>query len=195
LRHHPRPLAVGATVDHFAPAVARLMASLPECARGSERERLEQASADYLARGVPAELAARIAALDLLPSALDITEVADAHKIDVEQAGDVFCVIGDRLRLDWLYDRIVGLPRADRWEALARNALREDVEAEHRAIADAVLRSTDATVDADAAFDEWAGAQQAAVDRALLLIQDITSRAVFDLATLSVALRELRALL
>jgi len=34
----------------------------------------------------------------------------------------VFCVIGDRLRLDWLYDRIVDLPRADRWDALARNA-------------------------------------------------------------------------
>ncbi|MDQ1512053.1 MAG: glutamate dehydrogenase, partial [Actinomycetota bacterium] len=193
LRHHPRPLAVGATVEHFAPAVARLMASLPGCARGSERQRVEQANADYLALDVPADLAARIAALDLLPSALDITELADAHKIGVERVGDVFCVIGDRLRLDWLYDRIVGLPRADRWEALARNALREDVEAEHRAIADAVLRSADSTVDAEAAFDAWAGAQQAAVDRALLLIQDITSRAVFDLATLSVALRELRA--
>jgi len=121
--------------------------------------------------------------------------VANVHEIDVEWVGEVFCVIGDRLRLDWLYDRIVDLPRADRWDALARNALREDVEAEHRAIADAVLRGAGATVDAEAAFDEWAGTQKAAVDRAHVLIQDITSRAVFDLATLSVALRELRTLL
>ena len=177
LRHRARPLAVGATVEFFAPAVARLMASLPGCARGSERERLEQSNADYVELGVPADLAARIAALDLLPSALDITEVADAHKIEVERVGDVFCVIGDRLRLDWLYDRIVDLPRADRWDALARNALREDVEAEHRAIADAVLRETDPSADAEAAFDAWASTRRAGLDRALAVIQDIVTRA------------------
>ena len=194
LRHRPRPLAVGQAVEFFAPAVARLMVSLPGCARGSELDRIEQSKSEYVALGVPADLAARIAALDLLPSSLDIAELAEAHKIEVERVGDVFCVIGDRLRLDWLYDRIVELPRADRWDALARNALREDVEAEHRAIADAVLRGAEPDAGAESAFDAWARAQQAAVDRALLVIQDITSRAVFDLATLSVALRELRSL-
>jgi glutamate dehydrogenase len=195
LRHRARPLPVRETVAFFGPPVARLMVSLPLCARGSERERLERSRAEHVELGVPADLAARIAALDLLPSALDITEVADAHKAEVEHVGDVFCVIGDRLRLDWLYDRIVELPRTDRWEALARNALREDVEAEHRAIADAVLRRAGPTLDAEAAFDAWAGGQLPAVDRALAVIQDITTRAVFDLATLSVALRELRSLL
>jgi glutamate dehydrogenase len=195
LRHRSRPLPVRETVAFFAPPVSRLMASLPLCARGSERERLERSRAEHVELGVPADLAARIAALDLLPGALDITEVADAHKIEVEHVGDVFCVIGDRLRLDWLYDRIVELPRTDRWEALARNALREDVEAEHRAIADAVLRRAGAALDAEAAFDAWASAQLPAVDRALAVIHDITTRAVFDLATLSVALRELRSLL
>ncbi len=195
LRHRARPLAVGATVEYFAPAVARLTDSLPWCARGSERERLDQSRADHVALGVPADLAARIAALDLLPSALDITELSDAHKIEVEQVGDAFCVIGDRLRIDWLYDRIVELPRADRWDALARNALREDVEAEHRAIADAVLQTAEPGAQAEAAFEAWAGDQQAAVDRALAVVQDIASRGVFDLATLSVALRELRTLL
>ncbi len=195
LRHRDRPLAVGNTVAYFAPAVARLMISLPGCARGSERERMERSKTEHVDLGVPPELAARIAALDLLPSALDVTELADAHHLEVERVGDVYCVIGDRLRLDWLYDRIVELPRGDRWDALARNALREDVEAEHRAIADAILRGTDPLMSAEAAFDAWAESKRATVDRALVLIQDITSRAVFDLATLSVALRELRTLL
>ena len=83
---------------------------------------------------------------------------------------------------------------ADRWVGLARNALREDVEAEHRAVVDAVLRTADATLDADAAFDEWAATQPAAVERTLALVDDIAAHGVFDLATLSVALRELRAL-
>ena len=147
-----------------------------------------------LARGVPAELAARIAALDLLP-------VGARHHRARRRARDRgragrrrLRVVGDRLRLDWLHDRIVELPRADRWDALARNALREDVGgASTAAIADACARHGPRPSSAEAAFDAWAGTQQAAVDRALAIIHDITSRAVFDLATLSVALREFRA--
>jgi glutamate dehydrogenase len=196
LRHRPRPLPVATTIGFFAPATERVMAAMPASARGSERQRIEQSAATFVASGVPADLAQRIAALDLLAAALDVVELAHAHEVEVERAAEVYCVIGDRLRLDWLYDRIVELSRADRWEALARNALREDVEAEHRAITDAVLRGVIATrdTDADAAFDLWATSQPAAVDRALEVIQDVTSRGVFDLATLSVALRELRAL-
>ena len=61
-------------------------------------------------------------------------------------------------------------------------------------MADAVIRAAGTELDADVAFDAWASAQQPAVDRTLALIEDIASHAVFDLATLSVALRELRAL-
>ena len=106
----------------------------------------------------------------------------------------MFCAVGDRLRLDWLWDRIVELPRADRWDGLARNALREDLEVEHRAIVDAILRAAPGEADPDAAFEAWSDPQQSAVDRTLLLIDDIATHGVFDLATLSVALRELRAL-
>ena len=103
-------------------------------------------------------------------------------------------MIGDRLRLDWLWDRIVDLPRGDRWVGLARNALREDVEAEHRAVVDAVLRTAGTTLDADVTLDAWVATQPAAVERTLALVDDIAAHGVFDLATLSVALRELRAL-
>jgi glutamate dehydrogenase len=194
LRHRARPLAVGPTVEFFAPPTARLTASLPASARGTEKEHIERTTAELAASGVPAELATRIAALELMASALDATELADAHHIDVERVGDLFCVVGDRLRLDWLWDRILELPRTDRWDALARNALREDLDAEHRAIVDAILRTSPVDAGTDAAFDRWAAARQTAVDRTLALLADIAARGVFDLATLSVALRELRAL-
>ena len=194
LRHRPRPLSIRAAVEFFAVPTVRLTTALPTCACGAERTRIEQSIAEFVALGVPADLAARIAALELLPCALDVTELAHTHQLEVERVGEIFCVIGDRLRLDWLWDRIVELPRADRWDGLARNALREDVEGQHRAVADAVLGAGAPELDPEAAFDAWAGAQQSAVDRTLTLIEDIASHGVFDLATLSVALRELRAL-
>ena len=106
----------------------------------------------------------------------------------------MFAVVGDRLRLDWLHDRIVELPRADRWDALARNALREDVAGEHRAVASRVLARADAGTDPDAAFDAL-GRRPAGRRRPHhAILDDIATQGVFDLATLSVALRELRAL-
>ena len=55
-----------------------------------------------------------------------------ARKESTTRVAEVYAIIGDQLRLDWLHDRIVELPRADRWDALARNALREDAAAQHR---------------------------------------------------------------
>ena len=100
-------------------------------------------TAELEQRGVPDELAARIAALDLMPDAFDIAELAAAHGDDVERVAAIYDDLGDQLRLDWLGDRIVELPRSDRWDALARNALREDAAAQQRAIVDAVLRVAD----------------------------------------------------
>ena len=194
LRHRKHPLAVAETVTFFATSFAQLAETLPTYTRGSERERLDHMTADLEGRGVPLQLAARIAALDLMPDALDITELAVALDEHIDRVAEVYAIIGAHLRLDWLHDRIVDLPRADRWDALARNALREDAAAQHRAVAEAVLRSAEPGSEPEAAFDRWRTGRQVAVGRTLAILEDITTQGVYDLATLSVALRELRTL-
>jgi glutamate dehydrogenase len=106
----------------------------------------------------------------------------------------MYCVVGDRLRFDWLADRVAELPRAHRWDALARNALREDVAGEHRSVVEAILRTTDPGFEVDTAYEVWAGSQSERVARALRLIDDMATSGVYDLATLSVVIRELRSL-
>ncbi len=180
LRRRPQPLPVAATVAFFAVPVARLGAM------AIVSEHAEQGAAPYVARGVPRDLALKVAALDRLPRALDIVELAAAHEIEVEQVAATYDQLGERLRLDWLVDRIVELPRADRWQALARNALREDAADQQRRIVDAVLGA--------GSYEVWASAHAAAITRANELLDDIRAHATCDVATLSVALRELRAL-
>ena len=48
--------------------------------------------------------------------------------------------LGSQLQLHWLRDRILALPRDDRWRALARAALRDDLYSLHRALTAEVLR-------------------------------------------------------
>jgi glutamate dehydrogenase len=132
-------------------------------------------------------LARRVARLDPLDAALDITELARASGTGVEGVTALYCEVGDELRLDWLRERIVELPRGDRWQALSRGALREDAEGEHRAVTAAVLA-------AGGSYADWAATNRGAVTRVLALLDDIRSHGVYDLSTLSVALRELRSL-
>jgi glutamate dehydrogenase len=180
LRQRRQPLPVAETAALFAVPIARLAAI------AVMSERCEATANKYSSQGVPRELALRVAALDRLPRALDVVELADTHHAEVEEVATVYDEVGDRLRLEWLVDRIVELPREDRWDALARNALREDAAAQHRRIVDAVMKA--------GSYDAWASTCTTLVARVLTLLDDIRAHGVFDIATLSVALRELRAL-
>jgi glutamate dehydrogenase len=180
LRNRPQPLPVAATVAFFAVPVARLTAM------ASAAPEIESLTAEYLARGVPDGLAQRVAALDHLPRALDIAELADTHHVEVEVVAAAYNEVGVNLRFDWLGDRIVELPRTDRWDGLARNALREDAAGQFRRIVDAALTA--------GSYEAWATPRATVVARVLALLDEIRAHGVFAVATLSVALRELRGL-
>jgi glutamate dehydrogenase len=194
LRYRKRPLPVRATVDALQPGVERLKEVLPGMLRGSERDWYDEESARLKALGVPPELAQRIAGLDALHTALDITDLADTTGRSVDDVAALYCVVGHRLEIDWLRDRAVELPRDDRWQALSRRALLEDIDAEHRRITGLILATTDPGFEPVHAYEVWAEGARSRIDRALQLLTDIRAHAVHDLATLSVALRELRAL-
>ena len=66
-----------------------------------------------------------------------------------------------RLELHWLRDRIVALPRDDRWRALARAALRDDLYALHRELTAEVLRSASPDDEPEGRVDGWIDANPA----------------------------------
>ena len=93
-----------------------------------------------------------------------------------------------RQDLHWLRDRIVSLPRDDRWRALARAALRDDLYSLHRSLTAEVLRQPDHDPDA------WIDNNPAA-ERCMQTLAEIRVGHVFDTTTLPVAVREVRNLL
>jgi glutamate dehydrogenase len=117
----------------------------------------------------------------------DIVEVAAERELDVEQVAAVHFRLGERLELHWLRDRIVALPRDDRWRALARAALRDDLYSLHRALTAEVLRS-------GKSVEEWVDSNPAS-ERCMQTLAEIRVGHVFDTTTLPVAVREVRNLL
>ena len=193
VRYRPRPLPIAATIAELEPGVATCAAVLPGLLRGSERTWRESFRSGLIALGVPESLAERVAGLEALVGALDIVDVALSTGHPVDEITALWCAIGDRLRLDWLRDRILDdLPRDDRWTALARSALRDDLANERRALVTSVL-AVATGLPADEALDRWI-AQHPGIVHAMGVIDDLQKEANYDVATLSVALRELRNL-
>jgi glutamate dehydrogenase len=186
---------VAAEVEHFRAALDELVPQVPTLLVGTERERLLLRSAEFTGLGVPDALAERAAALLDTFSLLDVVEIAAAEKVPVAEVAGVYFAISERIEVDRMLTRITGLPRDDRWSALARSALRYDLYAALAGLTQNVLTSTSSTDSPKERIDAWEQQNAEGVTRAEATLAEIVSLDTFDLATLSVALRTIRTLL
>jgi glutamate dehydrogenase len=195
LRNRRPPLDISATVAYFSEGVSELTRRLPEFMLDADREGLERATEQLAEANVPPELARRVAVLNAMFSELDIVDIATATDEPLDEVAAVYFTLGDRLKLHWLRGHVEALPRDNRWQALARAALRDDLYSQQAELTAEILRSTPSELSAQERIEAWAEANRAQVDRALQVLTDINASGAFGLATLSVALREIRNLI
>ena len=195
LLNRKHPIDITQQVEAFSEGVAEVCAQLPKLLKGGDAQQLAAATAELVESGVPEELAARVAAAGSAYSALDIVEVAkETGRAPVEVAEGYFDLV-DRLGIGALRDRIIALPRTDRWQTMARAAVREELYGAQAALTFDVLAAAPGESDPDVRFAAWVRKNQAAVERARAVLTEISSADSFDLAILSVALRTIRTLL
>jgi glutamate dehydrogenase len=106
----------------------------------------------------------------------------------------VYFALGEPLSLDVLLARIVALPRDDRWQALARAAVREDLYSARAWITAEVLRLGSPDMTGAEQVDRWLSRMGEVADRCLVALDGIVTSGRADLPVLSVAMREIRNL-
>jgi glutamate dehydrogenase len=147
----------------------------------------------YVSRGVPAGLADRIAAMVPAYSAFDIVDIARGTGRPVEETAEVYFDLAERLQIARLRDMITALPRDDRWNTMARGAIRDDLYAAHGALARDVLTVTSSGTP-EQRLAAWVARNDLAVRRATQTLTEIWESNAFTVATLSVAVRAVRTL-
>ncbi len=136
-----------------------------------------------------------------VPPGLDLAEVAEDTAQPAADVAATWFVLSERYGLDGLLTKVFALGRADRWEALARAALHDDLYDVHRELAAAVLGrvrvapASQARWDVDSAVAQREVAHALAVRRARQTRADLEASGRTDLVALSVALRTLRTVL
>ena len=109
------------------------MAELPSVMSGRELDDFRARESRLGDHGVPADLAERVAVLASAYAVLGMVETGDRLGIDPVEVARVHYALGERLGLPALVERIFALPRDDRWQTMARAAVRDDLYGVHSA--------------------------------------------------------------
>ena len=194
LRNRPRPLDIERDITYFAAGVAALRQDLRELVSASSRSVIDEAAARFVEREAPESLALEVALCEDLVSALPVVEVAASAEIPVATAASVYFELGEKLDLHWLRDRIAALPRDNRWQALSRAALRDDLYAQLSALTLDTLRLDAGGVDPAGRVDAWLRRNRIPVARCRQIVGDLMNAGQTDFTMLSVAMGEIRTL-
>jgi len=194
LNYRPQPLAVGAEINRFAAKVAALTPRMPEWLRGDDKAIVAKEAAEFTAHGASPELAYSVATGLYKYSLLDIIDIADIVDRDPAEVADTYFALMDHLGTDGLLTAVSGLPRDDRWHALARLAIRDDIYGSLRALCFDVLAVGEPDETGEQKIAEWEHTNGSRVERARRTLAEIYADDERDLATLSVAARQIRSM-
>jgi len=202
LSNRPQPIPVGAEISRFSPVVGDLAPAVLDMLKGRARETALAERDRLVAAGVPEPLAIRVATLLDSYGLLDITEVVELAErgdgMDVEcgpaEVAELYYTLSNHLDIDVMLTSVSALERGGRWHALARLSLRDDLYSSLRAITLDALRSSEPGQSAEQKIENWEQTNASRLSRARVALDEIRRSGRLDLATLSVAARQLRSM-
>ncbi|RNL81663.1 NAD-glutamate dehydrogenase [Halostreptopolyspora alba] len=195
LRNRRSPFDLSEEVRFFADGVSEIVPQIPELLQGRDLAGYTERRDRFVAQGVSKELAERVAAMVPAYSTFDLVEIAHRTERPLRKVAEVYFDLAEQLQITRLRERIIALPRDDRWNTMARSAVRDDLYAAHAELTRDVLLSGDANEPAEDLRTHWTEQNRVAVERSGQTMSEIWETERFDLATLSVALRSIRSLL
>lgn len=178
-------------VAHFGPHLKELGLKLDELLSGEIRENWQSRYQAYVAAGVPELLARMVAGTSHLYTLLPIIEASDVTGQNPADVAKAYFAVGSALDITWYLQQISALPVENNWQALAREAFRDDVDWQQRAITISVLQQGDGTQDVETRLSLWMAQHVSMIERWRAMLVEIRAASGTDYAMYAVANREL----
>ncbi|ROS04999.1 glutamate dehydrogenase [Sinobacterium caligoides] len=176
----------------FAEGVRALSVDIHKYLQGSLEDVWGISTQYFIDKGVPVELANYVAATPMLYSCLGIIEAAGRTEMSLETVAKTYFAAGEQLELPWFTQRLLALSSDNHWQALAREALLDDVEWQMRTITVGIINHCgERCANADEAVKGWMETQSAQVERWHATMTELHATVNQEFAMYSVAIREL----
>jgi glutamate dehydrogenase len=183
-------LDIAAYVAEFRPRIAALEQRLADVLPPAVLATVRARAASLLEAGIPERLANRIAGLDVMASAMDIVRIARTGG-SIEEVARVYFSVGSRFGLDRLRSAGAAIAAETPWQKAAVAAAVDDLFNYQSVLASRVVAESNGARDP---VDAWLASRGKVVERVDQTMNEMRTAPAVDLAMLTVATRQLRAL-
>lgn len=194
IRNRFTGLTAREAVDHFAPRVQLIAEQIAQRLSGDERQQWEIRRDQLMTGGVPEELAERLAGISQLYSALNIIQAERDTQQNLAQVTEAYFLLGQSLQLPWLKQQITELAVHDSWEAMAREAYRDELDDRHRILTVSLLTLEDGAADLQVRMEQWQSHFSSQTERWNELLHQVRGGSNVGYPLFAVAMRQLAIL-
>jgi glutamate dehydrogenase len=191
LRHRRVKFDLAETINQFSKGIDELANQLESALIGIGKEKVRLGTQHYIDAGVPELLARRVARSRAMFSALDIIEASNQYELPITDLSHVYFTITERLDLIWFRDQINDFPVETHWDALAREAIRDDLDLQIRDLSIGVLHHKSKQKDMQGRIETWEARHNLLIDRWHAMVANLRGSGNLNFTKLSVAMREL----
>jgi glutamate dehydrogenase len=190
LRSGYEKLDIAGYVAEFRPRIETLAERLHDVLPATLMATLKTRQGELEASGIPERLAYRVASLGVMSAALDIVRLTRAGRA-VDDVARVYFGLGARFGLDRLRAAGASIAAETPWQKAAVAVVVDDLFNYQSILASRVIGETDGARDP---VDAWLASRARVVERIDQTMTDFRAATSIDLAMLTVASRQLRAL-
>ncbi|WJG11293.1 NAD-glutamate dehydrogenase [Aliiglaciecola sp. LCG003] len=194
LRHGEKNLPIADAVELYLPTFDDLDKNLEKYLVDSEYQQLEQSTSNFVKKGVPQNIAYRVASLSNMFCCLDLAQIAMTEKRKIAVTASLYFKLGSKLELHWFLDQINNQTVSNHWQALARASYREELDWQQRSLATVLLVGAPECEDAEEILTNWMENNTILLDRWYHMMSEFRTSSTHEFAKFSVALRELMLL-
>jgi glutamate dehydrogenase len=91
------------------------------------QNQIEQKTQDLLKKNVSIDLAKKVASMDFISSAFELSQIDSDSKFDLDKISEVYFAVGEYFSLKWLRNKLSNINNADNWHKVSCEILLEDL--------------------------------------------------------------------
>lgn len=195
LRNSTNLDTVEAMIKQYQSGVEALRPNYPNYFKGLTLEVFNQSSESYIEQGANKDSARQLASVRALLPMLDIIDIAIYDNLPMNNVAEIYFIVSEELGLTWLQGLILSYREESNWDALAKAALRDDIDILHRDLVRNIVNDViNDNKNGGVLYTAWQEKHQMVVDRWKQTILDLKSSSVADFALFTVVCKELKDL-
>ncbi len=191
LRTQRMRLDIDKAVKLYAPGMQALKDSMPAVFGEAHLQHYTKNMEEYLSLGIPKDLAHELTITRGLFSAMDILDVAQKKSVKINKAAELYYHIGEFLDLTWIRTQVIIHTTDNHWEALSREALRDDLDWQQRQLTAGIISIDEKKKDFMVSLQLWSDSHVGLIDRWRHVLANLRSSTALNYTMFFVAIREL----